>query len=990
MSRASQSAAAPRHRVNWTLLLVSLLVIALLAVTVYFWHGRMMSNISSQFLAEAQSLVGQAEQPDADPDQARESLQKATDLLWQYRRIHPEDAQAIQLLAQTFDQTAQGPRTKLRAAELYTQAIAQTESPDEQQRLRLRRCELLLEGLRFQDAQEAAQELKQSSSYTTAGPEFQATVDRVLAQAMDNRRLRGQDLEPGTLLEALQQAIQSNPQDTALPSRLASIYRDPKLKQELNETQLNQLTEDNSRDLTIAANERADQVIDALVERNPQSGQAHLTRYLYRRSFPLESQDRDAIDGFNAQTARDLAEALRLAPQDPEIRFEAGQDCLSRFAKLSAPEPDARAVNPEQQELLDQAAEHFEFCTRTTNEDFGVNRQFQAYLALGRVQQAQGNTDAAVGVWSDALEQLADQGVDIGLLTICRTDLVAGLVKQGEIDQAKAYLSDIANSIDEYSLGRFDPRKRTDLMLYQVYAGALIEEQTTDTSQLIGKLENALSRSGDADTRLQELLTQKLASLYQAIGQSEKVASTLSRLDGTDSKRNREVILQQLQAYSRTGQWDEAVSVAENLVRNTSSAEDWLIYATVLRQREQNQPVEERNWRPYDNALQRVRTLNQPSADLEAKLEAWRLDLEELAGLLTQLTAPLNDASVPEATRQRIQALTQSVEDGTADDPLRLRSLASIYLRLGQLDRSEQYLARYRESVGDAVDGFLFEAELLTNTRDFAEAERVLQQGLDKVQGDDRQALQRAYINLELNRGDPPAAVQRLASMVQEYPDNPLWLADLARLVTTLPELIPDAPASWESRLSEVDPSGRYRDSLKIWRLIKQVDATQDTVEQDKLLRQAASDCQRLRLANAQWPNAPRLERSGFHPATGQPGIQNSIGQCEGQAADQPTSRSDQGCPGKSATRLRVGGTQELVPAAAGNLDLRPQRASPVDVPVGFPGGGRRPLAFQHEHCPVERQQRSGQCVVGGRESSRQSSPGSAGLAGFGPRAGPQ
>ncbi|MCL4722067.1 MAG: tetratricopeptide repeat protein, partial [Gammaproteobacteria bacterium] len=146
----------------------------------------------------------------------------------------------------------------------------------------------------------------------------------------------------------------------------------------------------------------ADTVIDRMVAAHPQSAEALLARYAYRRNYRL------------AGAVEDLQTALEQAPQNPEVLLMAAAQAEAEPASLAEP------------------AEHY--YRRAID---AAPTLVPAYLGLGSLHSSRGELDAAIDTWKKGLEHGDPGRFTSRYLFDLNLRLADALVTAGRLDEAR-------------------------------------------------------------------------------------------------------------------------------------------------------------------------------------------------------------------------------------------------------------------------------------------------------------------------------------------------------------------------------------------------------------------------------------------------------------------------------------------------------------------------------------------------------------------------
>lgn len=277
---SSRAALAESHRpyrnqwrVNWRLLIMTLVAVAVLAPAAYFWHDYQLRRNGSAFLKRAERL------------ESEERWAEAAEDLYRYLQLFPDDSEARIRLATVYDRRATTSQQKLRAIDLYYSAIGLAPERDDLVR---RQAELLLEAQRYSAALDQANRLLQMAPTDFAGLRVRALAS--YAQAAARGRVSQDNVEAFRLAIA---HGRGKPEQIALYAALARIYR-------------HDLTEPGQQKRA----EIADELMDQMIEANAEQSGAWLARFRYRRQYNLPGAEQD------------LREALNRSEDEPRFDIE--------------------------------------------------------------------------------------------------------------------------------------------------------------------------------------------------------------------------------------------------------------------------------------------------------------------------------------------------------------------------------------------------------------------------------------------------------------------------------------------------------------------------------------------------------------------------------------------------------------------------------------------------------------------------------------------
>jgi tetratricopeptide (TPR) repeat protein len=286
---ASKRQPTTRYKFNTRLAVTTVVVLVILAPSLYAWHAFQVGRNSTALLHQA----GRYEQ--------EENWSRAAEFVHRYLQLRPNDANARIRVAKDFDEGARTYREKSRAAQLYAFAIGS--APDRVEP-RQRQMALRLELGDYTVALEVAEELLKLKMDHDDPAAVRAKAAALRAKALAiGQRMQAQDDKSANkeAIDAFRTAIEKNPDDDKLARGLAILYRNADMKAD------------------------ADRVMDDLVDRGANKARAKLARWLYRRwlkenkaKFPNDipdgklpgEWDEDLLDSLEAATVRAKALAI--------------------------------------------------------------------------------------------------------------------------------------------------------------------------------------------------------------------------------------------------------------------------------------------------------------------------------------------------------------------------------------------------------------------------------------------------------------------------------------------------------------------------------------------------------------------------------------------------------------------------------------------------------------------------------------------------------
>lgn len=534
----NDAATAPREVVrvlNWKLLIGTLLAIAVLIPSGYFWHRYQTNRTAGAYLARADAL------------EREEKWDLAADYLHRYLQVRP-DAESVRIrLATTFDKAATDIRRKPRAATFYSRAVGLApDRPD----LRRRLGELLLELQRFSGAQEQAEAL------LTMAPNDPVGL-RVYALAAHGRALMGEReaLSKQEIVQAFQRALASEPGHLQLATTMAVMYRSELIEPD-QETR----------------NQLADAVIERMVKANPDRAEAYLARYLYRQRYALEGMQED------------IEQAVALAPNHLSAQLMAGENALRS------------GVEAAKEKQLEVSTEQYKLAEQYYRRVIEINPQDErGHLGLGKALLAQHKPGLAVDVWREGLKAIDGDGLELNaqltaqFITLRRLEEAERSLKT--LDEA---IERAAPSLPRLSRTALQTYAEFLRAKWHVGKGNYRDAITLLRSNIITRETLGSSERYDAEQFEAWML---LTACYSAQNEWEQAAAACDeavqlRPESVQAR------LAAAQAWLKAGRHDAANEHLEHVVgEQAATAGVWLATVETRLKRELSLPGKERNWK---------------------------------------------------------------------------------------------------------------------------------------------------------------------------------------------------------------------------------------------------------------------------------------------------------------------------------------------------------------------------------------------------------
>ena len=529
------------RRLNLVFLAVLVVVVAVLGGGIHLVHGFQMQRNASALLDRARRA------------EAGEDLVRTEQSLSEYLNIKRENGPAWAWYARVVDQRNPSGRGRQRDRVFLVHEQALRYNPGDA-KLERRCAAIALELGRYNDARRhlsALLEQLPEDSHDQPAAALRADLEDLLGQC-EHGLTRYDEAE-----KQFAQAVKHDPARVSSYDRLARLQR-----------------------IELRRNEAADNTIQEMVAQNATAGLA----YAYRWRYAAE---------FSKPAAADIDEALKLAPDDPQVLLIA--------AVASERKPDAAIAYLEKGFKLDP-------------------KNLDLALRLARLETNEGHLDRAEAVLRQASQANPSLLLDFVLAeNLILQDKIEGSGEAGE------YIARLRNAGLSETLGRFLEAR----MLFQ----------RKQWSEAIPKLEMA-STVLRSDPQLTVSLDLMLAECYGRLGEEEKRLDALRRAaeggQNTDFAR-----IKLTQALVRSGKLDQAVTtLLPFTVRNPQGR---LELVRLLIQRTSRQPRDRRNWQEVEGHLREAEKALPQAVEL---LNLLRLDLlaaqdrlEDARSLLSSLQA---------------------------------------------------------------------------------------------------------------------------------------------------------------------------------------------------------------------------------------------------------------------------------------------------------------------------------------------------------------
>lgn len=432
----------------------------------------------------------------------------------------------------------------------------------------------------------------------------------------------------------------------------------------------------------------ADQAVEALVESNPESCQAHLARWRYRKQWA-------GIEEARNTAAVNVATALRLAPDEADVLLAA--------AELAQVQKD-----------LDAARKHLQQGRHLYPHDARMHRE----LAL--LELRQGRRSEAIVCLREGARSLSGQAQSELLWTLGNI-----LIDGGELKQARSVVAQMAKG------------RASAVAVDYLNARLQIQDANwAEASRLLERTRPLLSSSPELATQVDFLLAQCFEQLDDPAARLSALGRIITRDPTSVSAR-----LGMGAALAGAGRVDEALEQYRQLMTLPAAPPTgWTELARLVLmrelqrlQREQTpaeagmprKPRRAGNWKPVEEALEKAASTNPESVDvvlLRAEMLLARGQGDEARQLLTSAAAKQKDAVQLWAALAALKAMDEEGKD---------------------LDGAARLLEEARQHAGDTLELRLAQAQFWARQGGAAAATALarLGQNLDKFNPRDQSRL---------------------------------------------------------------------------------------------------------------------------------------------------------------------------------------------------------------------------------------------------------
>jgi Flp pilus assembly protein TadD len=786
----------------------------------------------------------------ADAQEEKSEWLKAAQYLDRYQRLDSSDPEVPARLALLYTKGATTPSEKNRAITLHFRALG-AGSSEQNLEIRASLGDLLLEAGRYTEAEAESRKLladlfgsetaDAADAVADASPKpltpeeiakYEPRARRVLALALAGQLADGsfakeyafkEKLRERKILSTTIEARKLNPADVRIAGALATIYREyenvanAEFEKELNVTERQR---------------RADATINQLVTDHPEDGKIRLARYLYRTKYNLPD------------AAADLAEAVRLAPDEPDVLLTAGSQALNEGRQLKA-DP---AKSTEADALLDEAKSYFKKLTSRPRDELIP----AAFIGLGDVQLAKGDTDAALATWQQGLKQFTVPTVRITL----QSRVASTLIDADRLTEAEESLVDIDEMLRNLTTTVSRDYK---LMIEreQLLRRATRHIRGGRLSDAIKPLQSVIVKQPVGDPRIEATLQawRLLGTVYMSLGDWMKAATAFDQVAALEPTLIQPRVVA-ASAYLMARRPELAAERAEQAIAvSDKSLDAWLTLASAQFQLQVSLPAQKRDWRRFEQALAILEQARPQLTDGSP----WKIDFLRVDFLMAQAKAAGNPAEGQSAST----AVLRTAEGLYGDKKEFWLQLSLAYHSLGQAADADRALEKFTGLDASPVEVALASARLATLRADYAGAESILEAASGMASFPQRDVLRAELLRVARAGRDTNKMRDILLEMHERQPTNLAPVRQLGELALEQRDLA--AVEKWERIAAGEDyglPGQTVAQYFRAWRLY--LGAMAENVSADKReagLKQAMHALEEVELARINdWAEAATLK----------------------------------------------------------------------------------------------------------------------------------
>ncbi len=823
-----QTGSSVQYQVNFRLLAGTVVVAALLACGLYFWHGFALERVATGFYDRARQALSNAsgieteaakvdeKKRDGMLDNARRLRREATDLLWQYIQVKGDDPAARIDLALAYADLPEPERKLRRAMQLFRSAISQADGEREWE-LRIRLADLLIEGGEFAEAESEGRAIVKASKTEGRVPaELAAKGWSVLGISLANQIIAGGRKDKSAVLKefgdedgvVFVESRSKNPDDWKLAVALGSLYRSAEGESLLTESQREAIAASGQ-----SLAEFADEIALGTIAKHPGDANALTSGFLYRKQWGLEGE------------GDDILAAVRTDPKNGDLLTLAGIWCLekipaeTRVEAVAAGSTDGLSVDD-----LKQLSEADEYLTQAFD---GGTEAPELFAALADVRQIQSRPDDARKVLEIGIESTSFPGA------LLYQRLVFMSINEGKFDIAEQEIAQWREKTTGFSrLSNVDLRLLSESTRQQDMLEGILELNRKRLDKAVAVFEKLIVAEGRKGPRVVEAY-RLLGGAFANSGLPARAAHYLelaSVLDPGDA----ELLRQAARFRLAMGQVELAREHFERVVNSRPTTQDLFEYARILYESRMRIPREERQWLDVENAINRAKS-GAGEAD-EELMQSWHW--LESAVALEKSPADWTPPEKLYGTEPASFAIT----------------VANWYRTANKAEQADDLWNSYVAKGDNAFEKVRLQVQQFIELNQLDDAEKVILQAETASPEPEQQLVLRRWLaRIDLLRGNPDAAWGKLEDFARKFPEHYPAIITLGNLAIESNRVAAE-PAWWEERLVQAEGAdGPLQGLLAATRKLQLAMATDDDGAARIILDEAAGLLDQVMVRQSRW-----------------------------------------------------------------------------------------------------------------------------------------
>lgn len=566
------------------------------------------------------------------------------------------------------------------------------------------------------------------------------TTDAMLAQGVTFPSEEAQE----AFRQSLQSELSNDPNGEVSARQLTTLYVDqlPPVSADENQRRSNETMATLTK-AGISPNWRqrrfafAEAAMDRMIASAPDSAAAYLARYRYRKAYHAESDDPLAKQG-----DADLDKAIELASADPNSTIDVWLVAADR----------ARA-----RKQADDAKSLYERAIQANPTDH------RGYLFLGGMYAAEGtefSLDKAIEIWKSGRQKATDRYVE---LTLPLADVYVAMDRNGDAETELKSLDKVVGMLPR------DIKTRLEMQMGLVRAnlearGKRYAAAAARVRRLLKNLESA--PPSEVDPPVVVRAWTMLGDFSRELNAPDQAAEAFEKANQL-APNSAAIEVRAASACDAAGRMQAALDHYQRALSiDDKDGMVWLAFASALMRDQAPRSPEDRDWRSFDQAVSRAKSLNASPATL-CLMEADRAALDDKGDIAL--------------------ALLEEKSAQNPDSAELWQALALAHVRWGTPEGEAKALAGFEKASKDVARTLLLRATLAARRATATnappdEAIRVLQDGLKNAAGKEKAEIALRLAALEASAGDREKAKAVLEELAIEQPQQIEIAAQLAQM----------------------------------------------------------------------------------------------------------------------------------------------------------------------------------------------------------------